>query len=153
MRHRPRDHALRMSLAALVISIAPLVSGNAHGQTYWFETYERVVQMIDRGEVAEATPLLDRLIREHPYPISGLKVPGDRSIDYLPHFQRARVQLYRGEARAAAHSLDIDEAFGAVQNNKRTKREFLKLRQQIETMEAFRPMNAPATVAPASVPH
>jgi hypothetical protein len=142
-----------MSLATLVLAMALSVSRSAYGQTYWFESYERVVQMIDRGDAAEASPLLDLLIRNHPYPIPGLKVPGDRSIDYLPHFQRARIQVYRGDARAAAHSLDIEEAFGAVLSNKRASKQLLKLRQQIETMEAFRHPNPPITVAPASAPH
>jgi hypothetical protein len=142
-----------MSLPTLALALALPASRGAYGQTYWFETYERAVRMIDRGEAAEASPLLDSLIREHPYPISGLRVPGDRSIDYLPHFQRARIHLYRGDARAAAHSLDIEEAFGAVVGNKRASKQLLKLRQQIETMEAVRHPNGPTTVAPASAPH
>lgn len=142
-----------MSLPILALALALPASRSAYAQTYWFETYERAVRMIDRGEMAEASSLLDGLMREHPYPMSGMRVPGDRSIDYLPHLQRARIHLYRGDALAAAHSLDIEEAFGAVLSNKRAARQLLRLRQQVETMEAVRHPSGPPTVAPASAPH
>lgn len=106
----------------------------ALAQSYWFHTYERVAAMINSGRMAEAAPLLEELIQEHPYPIACLKVPGDRCIDYLPYFQRARLQIHNGDVRGAAHSLDISEAFGAVLQNRRTERELLNLRRRIRSM-------------------
>lgn len=130
-------HGIRVSILHLFISILvlwPVAFTPTLAQSYWFTTYEKVVAMIDSGRMAEATPLLEELIQGHPCPIACLKVPGDRCIDYLPYFQRARIQLANDDVRGAAHSLDICEAFGAILQNRRTEREFLSLRRRIRSM-------------------
>lgn len=123
-------------LALWIVTFTPALA-----QSYWFHAYERVVAMIDSGRMAEAAPLLEQLVQDHPYPIACLKVPGDRCIDYLPYFQRARLQVHNGDVLGAAHSLDISEAFGAVLLNRRTEREFLILRRRIRSMA---PVESPA---------
>lgn len=115
-------------------------------QTYWFENYERAVALIDAGKTSEASTLLERVIKDHPVPESCLKVPGDRCIDYIPYFHRARIQVSRGDTRGASHSLDVTEAFGVM--NKRTEKELVRLRERIRSMAG-----EDATVSPAADPH
>lgn len=137
--------------AALLAAL--LATGPASGaQNYWFETYERMVALIDDGQLAEASTLLDDLLRDHPYPIACLRIPGDRCVDYLPYYQRARIQLAMGNLSAATHSLDIEGAFGAVHLTKRTAAAFTTLRQQIKVKTA-ETSSGHAQVAPASRPH
>jgi hypothetical protein len=150
-------HRSRLSFLSSLVRFAGLavlltVSTSATAQTYWFENYERAVALIDDGLTTEASALLERVIRDHPLPVSCLKVPGDRCIDYIPYFQRARIQVSRGDARGAAHSLDVTEAFGVGVMNKRTEKEVVRLRQQIRTMDTGR-AGEPATVSPAVDQH
>lgn len=143
---------LTVSVSILCLfSFAP--SAPCLAQTYWFEDYQRVVGLIDEGRFGEASPLLDRLIAAHPYPIAGLKIPGDRRIDYLPYYQKARIQMATGDARSASHNLDISEAFGATAKNKRLRAEFTRLRQEISALEASRTTRQGPQVTPASDPH
>ncbi|MBI1951018.1 MAG: hypothetical protein HYS34_06620 [Acidobacteria bacterium] len=127
-----RGRILLLFISILVLGAAAFTPTLA--RSYWFHTYERVVALIDSGRTGEAAPLLEQLIREHPYPIACLKVPGDRCIDYLPYFQRARLQFHDGDVRGAAYSLEISEAFGAIFQNRRTERAFLDLRRRIRSM-------------------
>jgi hypothetical protein len=129
-----RGRHLPLSVSIVALGLMAFTPAPTLTQNYWFHTYERVVTMIDSGRMAEAAPLLEELIQDHPYPIACLKVPGDRCIDYLPYFQRARLQIHNGDVPGAAHSLDISEAFGAVLQNRRTEREFLNLRRRIRSM-------------------
>jgi hypothetical protein len=91
----------------------------ATAQDYWFESYERAVELIEDNRLDEAEVLLEQVIVDHPLPRANVRVPGNRFIDYLPYFQRARIQLERGEYESAAHSLDVSEAFGAVTARRR----------------------------------
>jgi hypothetical protein len=129
-----RGRHLPLSVSIVALGLMAFTPAPALAQSYWFHAYERVAAMIESGRMAEAAPLLEELIQEHPYPIACLKVPGDRCIDYLPYFQRARIQIHNDDVRGAAHSLDISEAFGAVLQNRRTEREFLILRRRIRSM-------------------
>ncbi len=143
-------------LVTFNLALGAAASSAALAQTYWFERYERAVALIDAGQVGEASTLLERVIKDHPIPIACLRVPGDRCIDYVPYFERARIQIYRGDTRGASHSLDVSEAFGTRLQNKRTEREIHRLREQIRTMEETSRSAAPATaapVAPVSDPH
>jgi len=150
--HRSRHSFLSSCVRFAGLAVLLAVSTSATAQTYWFENYERAVALIDDGLTNEASALLERVIRDHPLPVSCLKVPGDRCIDYIPYFQRARIQVSRGDARGASHSLDITEAFGVGMVNRRTERDVVRLRQQIRTMESGR-SGEPATVTPAVDQH
>ena len=118
-------------LTALAASHAP-----ASAQAYWFETYDRAVALIDSGQAAEASKLLEGLIREHPLPMACARVPGDRCIDYLPYYQRARIQLMAGNVSGAAHSLDVSMAFGASMSTRRSVAACQTLREQIRVRTA-----------------
>jgi len=126
MRNRSRvPVVVGMALVGLLLSAAALA------QTYWFESYERAVQLIDKGKPEAAAPLLRSLLEERPLPQAYFKVPGNRYVTYLPYFQEARIEFSRGNLDAAARHLDIEEAFGAVLENSASRREFLELRDRI----------------------
>ena len=105
------------------------VAGLAQAQDYWFETYERAVELIDDNRLDEAEELLGQVIKDRPVPQSAIRVPGNRYIHYLPYFQRARIQIERGQFDLAAHNLDVSEAFGAIRFNRRRLAQFQKLRE------------------------
>lgn len=111
-----RTVALRVTVVLLVLLGA---SGLAAAKDYWFESYERAVELIDDGRVQEAAPLLEEVIRQQPLPKAMYRAPGNRYINYLPYLQRARIEIVRGEFANAAHSLDVSEAFGAVTQYRR----------------------------------
>ena len=144
MTPHPRHFGRRLLIAVAAL-VAPLaMSVDVMADSYWFETYERVVDMVDAGQMSEAAPILAALIQAHPIPTTGARVPGDRFIDYLPYYQRARIQLSAGNTQAASHSLDICEAFGAIQQNRRTYKALLALRKQIAAQEASKMAGLPA---------
>jgi hypothetical protein len=131
-------------LAAWFAALVP-----AQAQSYWFETYDRTVSLIDDGQMAEASALLSRVIEDHPYPVACLRIPGDRCIDYLPYYQRARIQFATGKVREAAHSLDISNAFGAALQTRRARAAFNTLRERVRVRTAEL-ATANRDVAPAS---
>jgi hypothetical protein len=130
---RPAHAILAGGLVALASLCAP---ATARAQSYWFERYERAVDLIDEGLVDQAAPLLEEVVKVHPVPVSGLRVPGDRTIDYQPWFQRARLFVRCGDLERAERNLDLSEALGATENNPRMKKEHLKLRQLIMALES-----------------
>lgn len=152
---RQENHRLlrRLCLVTVALILGAAGSSVIHAQSYWFENYERAIALIDAGQVAQASTLLERVIADHPLPVACLRVPGDRCIDYVPYVQRARIQIYQGDTRGASHSLDVSEAFGTGLANRRTDREVQKLRQQIQMMDATRRSSSSATVAPAADAH
>jgi hypothetical protein len=107
--------------------------GAAHAQTYWFETYQRAVQLIDADKSAEAAPMLDQLVQNHPYPQASMRIPGHQYMDYLPYFQLARIQYDQKDFELASRSLDMSEAFGAVKHNKRSSAHFTQLRTRLDS--------------------
>jgi len=126
------------SIKSLLRIAVPLVLicsffGVAQAQTYWFETYQRAVQLIDADKSAEAAPILDQLIQNHPYPQAAMRIPGQQYIDYLPYFQLARIQYDQRDLRQASRSLDVSEAFGAVMRNKRSNAHFAELRTRLDS--------------------
>ena len=137
---------------ASTVAIVALGAGSAAAQSYWFEDYQRVVVMIDKGQHQEASQLLNKLVSERPFPSSCVRIPGDRCIDYLPYYQRARIELSLNDTRGASRSLDIEGAFGAVFRNRRTERDFLQLRQQVEEITAASAQSRSSTVVPAVEP-
>ena len=126
---------LLIAVAALGLMLVPSIAGT---DSYWFESYERAARLIDAGNFDESARILDMLIQEHPAPVASLRVPGDRYIDYLPYYQRARILLQRGDTLAASHNLDICEAFGAIQQSRRTESDLKTLREQIARTESAR---------------
>jgi hypothetical protein len=131
--------------AVLLVALggATLVSA----QSYWFETYERAVELIEDHQLDEAETLLDQVIADQPLPRAFVRVPGNRFIDYLPYFQRARIQAMRGDYESAAHSLDVSEAFGAVTARRRQTADLRALREQVyaNLAQAAVPPAKPAT--------
>ena len=117
---------------ALVFAVLLLVPGLASAQTYWFETYQLAVELIDDGNVEEAADLLERLIDKRPHPQDRVRLPGNQFLDYLPYYQRARIEIRLGEHVRASRSLDLSEAFGAIQRNRRALVGLRKLRLRIE---------------------
>jgi hypothetical protein len=137
---------------ALTVAIVALSAVPAAAQSYWFEDYQRLVVLIDKGQHQEASKLLDRLVSERPFPASCVRIPGDRCIDYLPYYQRARIELALNNTRGASRSLDIEGAFGAVLRNRRTERDFLQLRHQVEETIAASAQSRSSIVVPAVEP-
>jgi len=144
--HRLNPHPgllLVMTAAAFLLS-----SGTAHAQSYWFESYQHAVRLIDRGQVDEAATLLDQVIKDHPVPAASMRIPGDRLMDYLPYFQRARVQFHQGDYAGAAHSLDIAQAFGEDAANRQTREQFLLLKERILATRASQVADRSNTLVP-----
>lgn len=113
-----------------------LFFGATHAQTYWFESYQRAVKLIDDSRYDEAALLLDDVIRDRPMPQAAVRIPGHQYLDYLPYFQRARIEIHRGQFDSAAHSLDVSEAFGAVRASRRPEIEFNRMRGQVISAQA-----------------
>lgn len=140
----------RLLMVLAVALVLPLVAPrSAYAERYWFETYEHAVQLVNDGRIDEASTILDALIDEHPVPIAGVRVPGDRYINYHPYYQRARIQMKKGDYQGASQSLTICDAFGAIHQNRRMERQFLDLRRQIAERAAA--MTAANSSAPAAV--
>ena len=125
----------RCVLCASVLALVFTVS-SVEAKPYWFEKYQRAVEMIDEGQAGEAATLLNQVIKEHPKPIAALRVPGNRFIDYLPHYQQARAQVKIGDLRAAAESLSRAESLGALTASTRHADEHSKLRRTIDPSSA-----------------
>jgi len=121
-----------LRIAVLAVLICSFCSV-AHAQTYWFETYQRAVRLIDADKAAEAAPMLDQLVQNHPYPEASMRIPGHQYLDYLPYFQLARIQYDQKDFREASRSLNVSEAFGAVKHNKRSNAHFTRLRTQLDS--------------------
>jgi hypothetical protein len=121
-----------LSAIALTFALFPLAATPATAGNYWFEDYERATWLIDEGRAVQAAALLEQVIAKHPSPIGSFRVPGNRFIDYLPYYQRARVQVMLGELGKAAHSLDIEEAFGVVRQRESNLQRLVDLRQEID---------------------
>ncbi|MGD8375907.1 MAG: hypothetical protein PVF68_07190 [Acidobacteriota bacterium] len=142
MTHRfPRIGWSRVLSVSLIACLAAL--STAHARSYWYESYESAVRLIDSGRLDDAAVQLGELIQEHPYPAHGVRVTGTRFIDYLPYYQRARIELARGEFAAASHSLDVADAFGAVDESRRTRADFLRLRQEVDARTANAALSQP----------
>jgi hypothetical protein len=125
-----------LTLAALLLV---LTAGTASAQTYWFETYETAVDKIEAQEQAqmeEALELLGALVAERPLPQSKMRVPGDRLIDYLPYFQKARVEMALGRYDDARKSLDASEAFQEVRGNTQAMETLREMRGTLDTRVA-----------------
>lgn len=135
-------------ILAVSLALPLLAPRTAYAERYWFETYEHAVQLVNDGRIDEASMLLGELIDEHPVPASGVRVPGDRYINYHPYFQRARIQMQKGDYLGASQSLIVCEAFGAIRQNRSTERQFLELRRQI----AKRAAEVTASNSPAVAP-
>jgi hypothetical protein len=132
MPQSPRPVRVRLRIVVLAVLICSFF-GAAHAQTYWFETYQRAVRLIDTDKPAEAAPILDKLIQSHPFPQASMRIPGQQYLDYLPYFQLARAQYDQDDFRQASHNLNVSEAFGAVKYNKRTNADFSQLRTQLDS--------------------
>ena len=134
LKHRGR----LMLVLALALTAPLLAPRTAWGQTYWFEEYEKAIQLVDMQQTDEAAAILARLIEHHPEPISGVRIYGDTYRDYFPYALRARIQILKGDAQGAAQSLAICEAFGAIKTNPRGEKLLSQLRRQLSLMEPNR---------------
>ena len=102
---------------ALVLAVGSI--GFAQAKTYWFESYQKAVDLVDDDRAAEALPLLEALIVDNPVPQIAVRVPGSQFIDYLPHFQSARAHAQLGNFEAASRSLAESESYGTVNEARR----------------------------------
>lgn len=146
--------ALHLLHAALVTLVALTLSASSvRAQSYWFERYEHAVTMIDAGRFAEASGLLRDLIQRHPVPIVGMRVPGDRFIDYLPYYERARIHVAEGNFPAAAHDLDISEALVQFEKDGKIAKDIAELRRTIAQGRGaarVNPMSSPSSTSAAT---
>jgi len=115
--------------AVLLVALGCATLANAH--VYWYEAYERAVELIEDDRFDEAEPLLEQVIADRPLPRANVRVPGNRFIDYLPYLQRARIQLERGQYESASRSLDVSEAFGAVTARRQQTEVLRDLRDEV----------------------
>ncbi len=132
MRRTP--HVTTLFGAAGLLALALLCAApDAQAQTYWYEEYERSVELIDAGDLAAAEERLQALLQEHPMPKANTRLPNDRYLDYLPYFQMARIQVARGDFDAAELSLNISEAFGEANADRRTRAQVRVLRDAVDS--------------------
>ena len=115
---------------ALILSVA--LASPALAKGYWFESYQRAVELIDGERLDEASELLDDVIRDMPTPEASARIPGNRFVNYLPYYQRARIQYMQGDLAGAAHNLAVSEAFGAVRSDRRAFADLRELRAGLE---------------------
>jgi len=141
---------VRLALCSLVLVALALAPGAVLAKTYWFESYQKAVELIDDGQTEEASVMLERLIEDRPVPEAAVRIPGNQWLDYLPYYQRARVEMKRGEYMRAAHNLDVAEAFGAVKQNKRVMADVRVLRMELD-LRLAEIRNATAETASRSV--
>ena len=139
-----------LPLICLAVLVASAVLAPVRAEAYWFETYLRTVKLIDAGEVTEASALLDALIREYPTPDATIRIPGNQFLDYFPYYQRARIELARGDFEGASHSLDVSDAFGSIREDFRTEAEVTRMRAELERARIARRGSASAAVEPDS---
>ncbi|MCP3981820.1 MAG: hypothetical protein GY716_21160 [bacterium] len=125
-----------------IVLMALLLAPAAQAQSYWFETYQNAVDEIerqDRGGLEHALALLDELVAEQPVPRTKVRIPGNRRLDYLPYFQRARVQSRLGMFGEARYNLEVSEAFGAVKGNRLAMNEVREIRADLSQRSAVKP--------------
>jgi hypothetical protein len=128
-----------LSLAALLVV---LTASMASAQTYWFETYETAVDKIEaeqQEQMEEVLELLGALVAERPLPQANLRVPGDRLVDYLPYFQKARVEMMLGKYDDARKSLDASEAFQVVRDNSDAMDKLREMRGALDLRASSKP--------------
>jgi len=118
---------------AFALLAAPISSVLAETKTYWFEDYRRAVHLIDAGRSNEALPVLQKLAAQQPLPANAVRVPGNRFLDYLPHFQIARAQAQLGNTREAEKSLTTSESYGVITESRRHLQELTALKNAIDT--------------------
>jgi len=147
-RNHPRRNRVRFLLIALVLG-SPWLFDSVEARPYWFETYERAVDLIAAGKAEEAAPLIDQLIEEHPFPRHEVRVRGSYFMNYFPYFQRARIEAARGDFEAAAHSLKVSTTFGELELDRRTLAEFNELQKEVEAQaRVAQKLPMAATAAP-----
>lgn len=117
---------------ALVLILSVALASPALAKGYWFESYQRAVELIDGERLDEAAVLLEQVIAEMPTPEASARIPGNRFVNYLPYYQRARIQYTRGDFQGAAHSLAVSEAFGAIQSDRRALTDLRELRAGLD---------------------
>jgi len=117
---------------ALALILSAALASPALAKGYWFESYQRAVELIDGEQLQEASVLLEEVIREMPTPEASARIPGNRFVNYLPYYQRARIQYMQGDLEGAAHNLAVSEAFGAVRADRRAFDDLQELRAGLE---------------------
>lgn len=110
-------------------------AGMTPAANYWFESYERAVELIQESRPEEAKSLLSDVIEGHPVPRAAVRVPGNRFITYVPYLQQARIQFQQGNYALAARSLDVSEAFGAVAQDRQQMTELRDLRAKLQAKQ------------------
>ena len=90
--------------------------------------------VLDRFD--EAAKLLEELIEQRPLPRARVRVPGNQFVDYLPYYQRARIEVRLGERTRAIRSLEVSEAFGAIKSNRRALTSLKEMRVKLERQPA-----------------
>ena len=136
-----------LPVLALTICAATFAPQAPAARTYWFETYQKAVELIEDGDCAQASGLLDGLIRNRPQPELAVRIPGNQYIDYVPYYQRARAQLDLGQIQDAAQSLDLSFRYGAITQTRRHARQVEKLSDAIRSAPADQPVAWTATTA------
>ena len=129
-----------LTVALIVVAVAATPS---FAEPYWFERYQRAIELIEDGEAIEASPILDDLIVHRPRPMVAVRLPGSLYIDYLPYYQQARARLQQGDAEAAAINLDLSLSYGQVTASRRHTRGLEELRQGLEDARLMRTAQMP----------
>jgi len=126
--------ASRPGLALLTIAVlfVLIASGTVQAKVYWFEKYQRAVDMIDSGQAEDGAGLLTQLMESNPIPQNAARVPGNQYIDYLPHYQWARAQAKLGNQAEANEGLERSIRYGAVQATRRHVDDLDQLRRTIQ---------------------
>ena len=124
----------RLGRRCLVVLFIVMFVGSlslVNAKPYWFEEYQQAVEMLEDGKADQASSILEQLVEEYPQPITALRIPGNRFIDYLPYFQQARAKLELGDVKSATEKLNKAESYGALTESDRHVKEHEELRTSI----------------------
>ena len=124
---------LKKSMIAMILLAVVAFSGSAFAGSAWYEDYQRVQNWIEDGKIDDASSLLDTLIAKYPEPEADVRIPGDRFINYLPFYHRARIELARQDYVAASRSLQISQAFGATLRDRAVTSDLLRMQDLLKT--------------------
>ena len=135
-RHQASIPSRPRLLPCLALILAgSLLCGPAHAATYWYEDYLKAVRLIDKGQVNEARPFLEKAISKKPLSHHAQRIVGNDFIDYLPYLHRARISMESGNFEAAILDLEIEETIGEIQKTRDGSVRLKEMKGQITALQ------------------
>lgn len=103
---------MRLAIAALMSAAVV-----AAAELPWYQSYERGVAAVERGEGATAIPLLEAAISERPQEALKVRTHGVHFVDYLPHLYLAYAHWLAGNALSARRGLAESDRQGVARQS------------------------------------